>query len=358
MCCKIDENVLIQRNKSRKKSINKSYKSSNIVVMFLDKSNITGEMKNVAQIKCYNFVKYLLTVSNIFLYNAPREKEQGTGSSYPRKQENGVMLREKLWKPLFYLSSSFLRRQARNISLLLAGVILTGGVLLAVSEFDTYGHNRVHAVNSSYGNAGERSEIQAGLMGVINGVSEMEEYSDATRQIGAVDSKAEVLAGVTAVDRRIIHQTNIQEGARKAKELSYYAQQTVHENQLPWDEYYTLLQIVEAEATGGDVISKMMVAGVVLNRVRDSRFPDSISEVVWQDEQFQPTSDGRIYSCDITDSTIEAVDRVLLGEDYSQGALFFVARTSATAENLNWFDSSLVWLFEYGGHDYYTFQES
>ncbi len=30
------------------------------------------------------------------------------------------------------------------------------------------------------------------------------------------------------------------------------------------EEYYTLLQIVEAEATGGDVMSKMMVAGVVL----------------------------------------------------------------------------------------------
>ena len=63
----------------------------------------------------------------------------------------------------------------------------------------------------------------------------------------------------------------------------------------------------------------MMVAGVVLNRVRDSHFPDTIQEVVWQKDQFQPTSDGRIYSCTVTDSTTEAVDRVLAGEDVSAG---------------------------------------
>ncbi|MCC8067968.1 MAG: cell wall hydrolase, partial [Clostridiales bacterium] len=110
-------------------------------------------------------------------------------------------------------------------------------------------------------------------------------------------------------------------------------------------------------ATGGEFTSKIMVAGVVLNRTKDSHFPDTIYDVVWQDSQFQPTTDGRIYSCTVTESTIEAVDRVLAGEDYSQGALYFVARGDADTSNLSWFDSSLAWLFEYGGHDFYTFQD-
>ena len=67
--------------------------------------------------------------------------------------------------------------------------------------------------------------------------------------------------------------------------------------------------------------------------------------------------DGRIASCTITNSTIEAVELALQGEDNSQGALFFVARNSAAPQNVQWFDSSLVWLFEYGGHEYYTFKE-
>ena len=67
------------------------------------------------------------------------------------------------------------------------------------------------------------------------------------------------------------------------------------------NDYYTLLQIVEAEATGGDIKSKILIANVVLNRVKDSRFPDTIYDVVWQtaggSPQFPlPTTAGSIRS--------------------------------------------------------------
>ena len=244
-----------------------------------------------------------------------------------------------------------------NAALMLLGVILVGGVSLVISEFDTHGHSRVYAVDSFSSGEGSAKQVQAGLMGVVNGVAHMEQYSDATRLLRASDANEEVLAGISGVDRRVIHQKTFEKGTLKASELGYYAQQTVYENQMSSDDYYTLLQIVEAEATGGDITSKMIVAGVVLNRVRDSHFPDTIYEVVWQENQFQPTADGRIYSCTVTDSTIEAVERVLQGEDYSQGALFFFARDSAEAQNINWFDSSLMQVFEYGGHEYFTYKE-
>ena len=185
----------------------------------------------------------------------------------------------------------------------------------------------------------------------------MEKYSEATRLIRMDGAKGATLAGACGLDRRAIRKRQIASGTTKAKELGYYAQQTIQENQMSGEEYYTLLQIVEAEATGGDVMSKMMVAGVVLNRVKDSHFPDTIQEVVWQDDQFQPTSDGRIYSCSVTDSTILAVERVLQGEDYTEGALFFLARGSAEQKNTDWFDANLTKLFEYGGHEYYTYRD-
>ncbi len=43
-----------------------------------------------------------------------------------------------------------------------------------------------------------------------------------------------------------------------------------------------LERIVEAEAGGEDEDGKLLVANVVLNRVRDEAFPDTISEVVFQ----------------------------------------------------------------------------
>lgn len=128
---------------------------------------------------------------------------------------------------------------------------------------------------------------------------------------------------------------------------------------LSTEDYDNLLRIVEAEATGKDVEAKMMVACVVLNRVKDSRFPDTISKVVWDrsadgSAQFTPTVDGRFYSVAVTDGTREAVGRVIAGEDNSQGAMFFVSGSG----NRSWFDAHLKYLFDCGGHYFYTFREN
>ena len=123
-------------------------------------------------------------------------------------------------------------------------------------------------------------------------------------------------------------------------------------------EYEDLLRIVEAEAGGEDKKGKMLVANVVLNRVKNNDFPNSISEVIFQSDngitQFSPISDGRFYQVTVSQETIEAVNQVLMGEDNSQGALYFVARKSANQENMRWFDKNLTRLFAYGGHEFFS----
>ena len=122
-------------------------------------------------------------------------------------------------------------------------------------------------------------------------------------------------------------------------------------------EYENLLRIVEAEAGGEDIIGKMLVANVVLNRVEDEQFPNSINEVIFQSDngvtQFSPISDGRFYSVKVSQETVEAVNQVLQGEDNSQGALYFAARKAANEENMRWFDEKLERLFAYGGHEFF-----
>lgn len=122
-------------------------------------------------------------------------------------------------------------------------------------------------------------------------------------------------------------------------------------------EYETLLRIVEAEATDEDVIGRILVANVVLNRVEYRYFPNSIEDVVMQNingtYQFSPILDGRFYTVKISKRTIEAVNRALSGEDYSQGALYFVMRSRASRRGLSWFDRNLDFLFEHGCHEFY-----
>lgn len=118
-----------------------------------------------------------------------------------------------------------------------------------------------------------------------------------------------------------------------------------------------LERIVEAEATGQDIYGKMLVANVVINRVNFRKFPDTVEEVVFQkigkSVQFSPVKDGRYYTVDITKHTKEAVKRVLSGEDYSRGALYFFERASTSEKKASWFDTKLDFLFKYGCHDFF-----
>ena len=94
-------------------------------------------------------------------------------------------------------------------------------------------------------------------------------------------------------------------------------------------DYEVLLKIVEAEAGGEDETGKLLVANVVLNRMENDAFPDTVEEVVFQNDgscyQFSPIGDGRYDKVIVSDETYKAVERALKGEDLSKGALYFVS---------------------------------
>lgn len=124
------------------------------------------------------------------------------------------------------------------------------------------------------------------------------------------------------------------------------------------EDYEALLRIVQAEAGGEDEQGKILVAEVILNRVLAEDFASTVSDVIFEKSggspQFAPTADGRYYSVEVTGSTVEAVEKAIHEEDLSQGALFFSARRRANPYDMAWFDRNLTWLFQYGGHEFYT----
>lgn len=118
-------------------------------------------------------------------------------------------------------------------------------------------------------------------------------------------------------------------------------------------DYNVLLRIVQAEAGGCDMKGKILVANVILNRVESDEFPDTITDVVYEKRQFSPVSNGSINRCKVEQETVEAVDRALAGEDYSEGALFFMNRRASSGSNVRWFDTHLDYLFQHGGHEFF-----
>jgi len=122
-------------------------------------------------------------------------------------------------------------------------------------------------------------------------------------------------------------------------------------------EYNLLLRLVEAEAGGEDKEGKILVANVVFNRVKNEKFPDSVSGVILQQDengaQFSPVSDGRLQTVNVSTETKEAVEEALYVIDLSDGALYFVARTSANPNNVRWFDECLTPVLRHGGHEFF-----
>lgn len=123
------------------------------------------------------------------------------------------------------------------------------------------------------------------------------------------------------------------------------------------NEVRMLERIVQAEAGGEDTIGKVLIANVIMNRVENKRFPNSIKGVIFQQKhgsyQFSPVGNGRYWSISVSKQTKAAVKKALSGVDYSKGALYFVARRRANPNSMRWFDNKLDWLFKHGGHEFY-----
>ena len=161
---------------------------------------------------------------------------------------------------------------------------------------------------------------------------------------------------ITAIQETSLQKT-MEEVVSEERVVEYEVLQKRPVYELSEADYDTLLRIVEAEAGGEDENGKLLVANVVLNRVDSPLFPDTVLEVVYQQDygvyQFSPVSDGRIDRVTVSEETRRAVERAVYGEDISRGALYFAARSAASGESMSWFDSSLTWLFAYGGHEFY-----
>ncbi len=146
-------------------------------------------------------------------------------------------------------------------------------------------------------------------------------------------------------------QAKIQE--EKEAEARRIAEREARKISYSQSDYQVLLRIVEAEAGICDEKGRILVANVIMNRVRDKRFPNSVTEVVYQRNQFSPVSNGRINQVRVTDLTVECVNRALDGEDYSQGALYFMNRGRSQSRAVSFFDSRLTYLFAHDGHEFF-----
>lgn len=92
-----------------------------------------------------------------------------------------------------------------------------------------------------------------------------------------------------------------------------------------------LARAVNGEARGEPYEGQVAVAAVILNRVKHSSFPNTISGVIYQPGAFTAVSDGQINVPIDTKSTVyKACQDALNGWDPTNGAIYYFNPDTAT----------------------------
>ena len=108
-----------------------------------------------------------------------------------------------------------------------------------------------------------------------------------------------------------------------------------------------LARLIHGEARGEPYVGMVAVGAVVLNRVKSSRFPNTLAGVIYQSGAFDAVSDGQINLAPNEQSRRAARD-ALNGWDPTNGCIYYYNPSTATNE---WIWTRQVQL-SIGAHDF------
>ena len=94
---------------------------------------------------------------------------------------------------------------------------------------------------------------------------------------------------------------------------------------------YLLAKVIYAEARGESYTGQVAIAAVVLNRVEDSRFPNTIAGVIYQPWAFTAVNDGQI-NLEPNQKAYQAADDALNGWDPTYGCVYYYNPQTATSK--------------------------
>jgi N-acetylmuramoyl-L-alanine amidase len=92
-----------------------------------------------------------------------------------------------------------------------------------------------------------------------------------------------------------------------------------------------LARLVHAEAKGEPFEGKVAVATVVLNRVEHKEFPDTVKEVIYEENAFEPVQNGSINESADKEAH-QAVNEALADQENNDELLYFYNPETATSD--------------------------
>lgn len=170
------------------------------------------------------------------------------------------------------------------------------------------------------------------------------EKKDASKVSESCNDKTAVLC----VSNEVILEPQEKEESSEVKDSCY--PEFTYSKDWSEEENYLLAKIAMAEAEGCNTQTKTLIIMCVLNRVWSNEFPDTIEEVIFQENQFSPIDNGRWDRVEPNEDCYEAVKAVAEAKyDYSNGVTYF---ESCVNED-NWHSRNLEFLYKSEGIRFY-----
>ena len=152
--------------------------------------------------------------------------------------------------------------------------------------------------------------------GAVDGI-----FGSGTRKAVIYFQQKNKLTADGIVGNKTLQALGIYVGSTNQKQNSVYSSSDVN----------LLARIIYAEARGETYSGQVAVGAVVLNRVKSSSFPNTISAVIYQPYAFTCVSDGQInMSPDAT--ALSAAKDAMNGWDPSYGSLYYYNPAVATSK--------------------------
>lgn len=156
-----------------------------------------------------------------------------------------------------------------------------------------------------------------------------EELANAQESVSELESR---LNQMIAYEQELEAQKAREDAARLEEIKRQEQEDTSGVVYVPTDsDAYLLGAIIQCEAEGESYEGKLAVGSVVLNRVKSSYFPGTISGVIYQSGQFSPVASGRLayrLEAGVNSTCLQAAQEVLNG-NITLSCLYFRRNTGA-----------------------------
>ena len=204
--------------------------------------------------------------------------------------------------------------------LLVFGMLILGGAMVVKkSNFSADAKPTIAQIDAVYGATADTREVQTRL-------KKWGYYTGAVDGINGPLTKA----AVKKFQKRYgLTQDGIV-GPLTAAKMGISVSSSKSSSNYNSNDRYLLAKVIYAEARGESYTGQVAIGAVVLNRVRDSRFPNTVAGVVYQPWAFTAVNDGQI-NLEPNQTAYQAADDALNGWDPTYGSVYYYNPKTATS---------------------------